>query len=279
MTPEADFSNDAEFTKLLARRQDIDLPVVMLELARDAYPDLDFAPTLDWLQARAGELSSPVARAKNDRALLEALASCLAGKHDLRGTADCFKQTQCSYLNRVIETRRGIPLSLSVVYMAVAARLGIELCGVAAPMHFITRYEGIHGPLFVDAFGRGRILTQEDCVAWLQEKTGQPAEQIEHSLGSASVRNIVVRALNNLKGLHIGQETWTRALRVQQRLAALEPANYHQRRDLALLSLRAGDAGRAVDLIDACLKTCPADERPLLEQHRDEAKRELSRWN
>jgi len=67
---------DNEFLKLLTRRNDVDLTIVALELARDVYPDLDFHTTLDWIDARAEELSGVVARAKADVDALRELSTC-----------------------------------------------------------------------------------------------------------------------------------------------------------------------------------------------------------
>ena len=111
-----EFARDREFVKLLGRRDDeVDLTVAALELARDAEPDLDFAPTLDWCDARAGELAGPIARAGNDQKILEALTECLAVRHGLTGDPTAYDSPDGSYLPKVIETGKGIPISLSLV--------------------------------------------------------------------------------------------------------------------------------------------------------------------
>src|SRR5262245_9357432 len=115
-----DFAADAEFCKLLGRRDDIDLTIAALELARDGCPGLEFGPVVEWISARAAELSGPIARARSDEALLAELGGCLAGRHGITGTPQAFEQADGSFLNRVIERKTGLPISLSVLYMAVA---------------------------------------------------------------------------------------------------------------------------------------------------------------
>ena len=134
-------------------RPDVDLAVISLELARDAYPEMDFRPTLEWLEARAKELSGSVARARTESETLRLLGENLAEERGIFGDNDCFEKPDSSYLNRVIETGRGLPITLSILYMAVAQRVGIDLRGVSAPMHFLTRYEAVDGTLFVDPLG------------------------------------------------------------------------------------------------------------------------------
>lgn len=273
------YESDSEFQKLLARRSDVDLTAAALEFARDAYPDLDFEPTLQWIAARAAELSGPVARAKTEREALEYLGQCLAAEHGLHGDANHFDDPDCSFLNRVIETGRGIPISLSVLYMAVADRVGIELKGVAAPAHFLTRCDTPAGVLFLDPFHSGRLLTRDEALKWLKSLSDLSRREIAGTLGEASPRSVIIRMLNNLKVLYARTEDWAAAWRVQHRLTALHPGSYPERRDLGILSVRAGRSGTGLDLLKACLIDCPADDRIDLERFLKEAQSDLARWN
>jgi len=102
---------------------------------------------------------------------------------------------------------------------------------------------------------------------------------VRSSLKPAGSRTIVIRMLNNLKALYVRQENWPAAWMVQHRLTALAPCSYQERRDLALISLRANRPGHAIDLLHSCLRTCPTDEKPALERHLQEASSQLCRWN
>ena len=279
MTVDLEFSRDTEFCKLLLRDSDVDLTLVALELARDAQPKLDFAHTLEWIAKRAGEVGSHLTRAKNDRAMLSELSRCLSGTHGLHGDKEAFYRAECSYINRVIETGVGIPISLSLVYVAVAQRAGLELEGVAAPMHFLTRLDTIEGPLFVDAFHAGQVLDLDDCRTWLESLSGLTNDEIESSLEPATPREVVVRMLNNLKAVHVKQEQWQEAWDVQRRLTALHPAASEHRRDLAIIALKSNRPGQAIDLLEACLKTCSNRDRGMLQSHLRVAERLLATFN
>ena len=82
---DSDYRCDAEFSKLLTRRSNIDLTVAALELARDAYPDLNFCETLSWIDAVGAEVAGPIAAAKTERDALHVLAEGLAGNHGITG--------------------------------------------------------------------------------------------------------------------------------------------------------------------------------------------------
>ena len=279
MTPQFDFSADTEFTKLLERSSHVDLPRVALELARDAYPNLDFSQTFEWLEARAEELAQPVARAPSESAILRALAECLATTHGLRGEHIAYSQANSSYLQCVIRTRIGIPISLSIIYMAVAQRLHIKLQGVSAPLHFITRCDTLEGPLYLDAFSGGRILNQNECLNWIGSMSGISRAQLCANLKPVENRSIIIRMLNNLKALYTRQEDWRAAWRVQRRLTALQPDLYQERRDLGLIALKSCHPGEAIEWLESCLTSCAADERAVLQQNVDEARQQLAGWN
>lgn len=279
MPVDIDFSHDPEFCKLLARRQDVDLVRAALELARDAQPKLDFDHTIEWIHKRADELRSHIVRVRSDREMLRELVRCLAGTHGLHGDKQAFQRAECSYINRVIETGVGIPISLSVVYVAVAQSAGLELTGVAAPMHFLTRFDTVQGPLFVDAFHAGQVLSYDDCIEWIESLSGLTSDEVEKSLEPAQPREVVIRMLNNLKALHVTQEDWEHAWHVQRRLLALHSKAFDHRRDLALIAIKSNRPGIAIDLLETCLKDCSANDRPLIQSHLHVAEHQLSKWN
>lgn len=275
-----DFSQDTEFRKLLARKDgEVDLTGAALELARDAYPKLSFQPVLDWIDARGAELRGPLARAGSDEKLLGELSSCLADRYGITGSAEIYAEADGSFLNRVIERKTGLPISLSVLYMAVAEKAGTALRGVAAPGHFLTCYETFDKPLFVDAFGGGKILTYEECLARLIETQRVDREVARRALEPVGPRPIVIRMLNNLKTLYAKQENWAACWKVQHRLLALQPGLYGERRDWAVISIKSGRSKPGLEMLEDCLRTCPADEREFLESQRKEALGKLAQWN
>jgi regulator of sirC expression with transglutaminase-like and TPR domain len=278
-TSEPDYSCDTEFSKLLARRSDVDLTVLGLEIARDAYPDLQFGDTLRWVHQRATALREPFAAATREREALALLADELGHRQGLTGSDAAYDHPDGSYLNRVVATGVGIPISLSLVYMAVATRAGLPLEGVSTPQHFLTRCEAAEGPLFLDAYTPGHVMTEDECLDWLVDLTSMTEDQIRPSLEPAGPRAVVVRVLNNLKVVHAKREDWEPAWRVQHRLSALQPGSYHERRDLGILALHADKPAHAIDLLRACLRTCPDNEREVLQNHLELARSKQARWN
>ena len=279
MNFESPFAQDTEFHKLLLRESRVDLTTAALELARDFYPGLDFGTVKSWITDRAAELTGPMALARNDHELLATLATCLAGTHGITGSAEIYEQADGSFLNRVIEQKAGIPISLSVLYMGVAKEAGLPLRGVSAPGHFLTRYDGAAGPLFLDAFNGGHIMSLSEALSRVETATGLTSDVALSTLDKAGPRAIILRMLNNLKGLFSRQENWLGACLVQNRLTALQPTSYKERRDQAIFTLQARQPGRAIDLLETCLHNCPTEEQPLLQQKLAEARRQCALSN
>lgn len=273
------FSDDAQFLRLVRREADVDLVVAALEIARDEQPELDFSPTLEVLRSSVATLTRSVALAGDEMGELNLLIEHLTNELNLRGDHLCYEESQASYLNCVLESGRGLPITLSVIYMAVASELGIPLEGIAAPSHFLTRLNSDAGVIYIDPFRRGLVMDEVDCVEWLHEVTELPTADIYPTLKPVSDRGIIIRMLNNLKTLFGAREQWTSAWRVQRRLALLKPGSWRERRDLAILTLRAGRPGEASRLLEQCVNVCTVQERPVLQHHLREAKKLIPQFN
>jgi regulator of sirC expression with transglutaminase-like and TPR domain len=274
-----EYTHDTEFRKLIARRKDVNLLRAALEITRDLDSSVDFEAVELWVEHQAGELTPELARAADERAALIALAEHFVQRCGITGRRDSYETDTGSFLHVVIERKTGIPIALSVLYMAVAEAAGLRLRGVAAPGHFITRYDSADGPLFIDPFRDGQISTLEETLDRVQTENQLNIEAGLAALKAVGPRPIIIRMLNNLKSLYAKQQEWRRCLLVQQRLLSLQPSSYGEQRDLGLISLKAGRAGQALDLLEACIKACPKDETPVLQQQLAEARREIARWN
>jgi regulator of sirC expression with transglutaminase-like and TPR domain len=273
------FEHDEQFMRLVRRETDVDMVTAALEIARDGQSGLEFEPTRAKLKRSIARLTHPVTQAGSALEELKLLVRCMTEELNLHGDDDCRLEPETSYINKVLETGRGIPISLSLVYLNVANKLGIQLEPISAPQHFVTRLSTDSGYLYVDAFDNGRIMDEAECVSWLHDMTELPASEVRRLLKPCDERTMMIRMLNNLKALFGNQEKWVSAWRVQCRLSMLIPGSYRERRDHAILTLRAGRHGEAMDLIERCLTVCPADERPVLAQHLTLAKRGLPACN
>lgn len=203
------------------REPGTDLEEGSLLVARSEYPDLDPAACAGLLDGYASSLEGSLGGSRQEG--VEALVELLAGELGFSGNAEEYYDADNSYLNRVLESRQGIPLSLSVVYLLVARRCGIALSGVAMPRHFLLKFEtsgpGGGGGLFLDPFNGGRLLDVKECVELL-ESSGEKFR--EEYLEAADDRAILTRMLGNLLNVYHSSSDSRRMNRVAAMLKLLQ---------------------------------------------------------
>lgn len=260
-------ATDIEFGKLLADRSGINLVRLMLEFSTDAYADVDWMTCLaeiDRLGQAAAERVSQLDPDATLRARLQEVSRLLYDDEGFRGNKDDYYDPSNSYLNEVLSRRAGIPITLGIVYMAVAQLAGLNVYGVSTPGHFVLACEQDGQTLYIDPFGRGDVLTKGACRRRIERINGQPDSITDEHFQPASVRDIAVRVLRNLKAAYAMQNRWTEALPVQKRLTLLLPDLPDERRDLGLIYLRTGHAQRAIQMLRDYVRECTEDDARLI---------------
>jgi regulator of sirC expression with transglutaminase-like and TPR domain len=168
------------------------------------------------------------------------------------GNVNDYYAPENSYLHRVLQTRRGIPITLALIYIEIAQQIGLEARGVSFPGHFLIKLKMPQGEVVIDPF-TGRSLSRDDLderIAPYRRRHGLIGDA-EVPLGlflqTATPRAVVARMLRNLKEIHRGAEDWGRLLPVMDRLVILLPDDWEERRDRGLVRAELGDGDGAVD--------------------------------
>jgi regulator of sirC expression with transglutaminase-like and TPR domain len=179
------------------------------------------------------------------RVRLEGLCGFLRDGCGFGGDAEHYYEPDNSLIDRVLTTRRGIPISLAVVYVEVAARVGLDCEGVNFPGHFLVRAFGDEETLLVDPFA-GTVLDDAACLHLLRSTRGPDAELREEHFAAASPLVVLVRMLNNLKQLAVAQERWFDALRFSELILLAEPGLVFEHGERAALFERIGQPDLAL---------------------------------
>jgi regulator of sirC expression with transglutaminase-like and TPR domain len=256
----------------------LDVAEVALALARDEYPTLDADGYLSELAAMAGELRprlrGPLA------ARVAALTRYLFDDLGFGGDRRDYYDPRNSYLNEVLDRRAGLPITLSLVAMAVGRRAGLTVGGVGLPGHFVARADDGGATVFFDPYHGGRVLGADACARLVRETTGQPFAPTAEALAPVPPGPMVARMLMNLKGTYLRRGDFGRGARVIARLLQLAPGNPVQRRDLGAALAQGGQPGKAIAHLQAYLDAVPAapdadDVTALLRR----ARAAVARWN
>jgi regulator of sirC expression with transglutaminase-like and TPR domain len=276
------FSIDAEFHKLVASGVDVDLVPWLLELSAERYPGLDrleFMLELDRLGVACAAQPAFLDHSSGESEKLSAINYVLFEVEGFHGNRDEYYDPRNSYLSDVLTRRTGLPISLAIVYMAVAARAGMRLYGVNTPGHFVVGCPTAAGPIFVDPFARGDILSLQACRRRIERILGQPGAICDAHFRPAPPRDVAVRVLRNLKTALAMKEDWPALLAVQRRLAGLEPGSIEERRDLGLLLLRNGQPYCALPLLEQSLSGADCEQTTVINSAIRAARKLLAEMN
>ncbi len=231
---------------------DANIPLLRaaLLIARDEYPDLD----LDAYESRIGELLQQLQPLRDAEPLecVRAINKLLFDDQGFSGNLADYYDPRNSYINDVFDRRLGIPISLAVVYIELAQRLGLPAEGVSFPGHFLVRLDVADGIVVLDPFNKGRSLGADELRLRARSHLGDTPlddDQLFDILQPAGTRDILSRMLRNLKAVYADREDWDKALRCSDRLVSLNPDLPEERRDRGLLYLQIGyGSGALVDL-------------------------------
>ena len=232
------------FSELLGREDaGIDLARACLQIAEDAYPGLDVDGYVGEIERFAKRLRARIAIGAEPEDRVIALNEFLFADLGFSGNADDYYDPRNSYLNEVIDRRKGIPITLSVLYMEIGRRIELPLEGVSFPGHFLVRLPMRGGTLVLDPFSGGAPQSAAELRERLQrvipralgvgEPGGVPVADLplDQFLEPASNRQILARLLRNLKGVYRERDKPERLLEVLNRMIIVAPEAAGERRD------------------------------------------------
>jgi regulator of sirC expression with transglutaminase-like and TPR domain len=240
------FPDSTEFGRLIRGQATVDLVGVALEIAGDAYPDLDADAYRARIDALAARIRDRCGDATRPERLIGQINWVLFIEEEFRGNVDDYQDPRNSYLNEVLDRKLGIPISLSILYATLAARVGLALSGVNLPLHFLLRVEDAEPARFVDPFHAGEILDHEGCERRISQIAGRSVTLGPEHLAPCSDATIVARMLRNLKAIYLQRSEPLAALPVVRRLAALHRDDLAEQRDWGTACLQADRPGEAL---------------------------------
>jgi regulator of sirC expression with transglutaminase-like and TPR domain len=252
---------------MLAAHEPIPLARGALLIAKDEYPELDLEKYLDQLAALAREAEPVLRAAKGTVEKIQSLSEFLFTRKGFEGNRDQYGDPRNSFLNEVLERRLGIPISLSVLYIEVGRRLGLNLHGVSFPTHFLVKAVDNYRELIIDPFNHGAILDRDEIRARLQQIYQQPVDVRPEMLKPVSTRHILVRMLRNLKNIYAHGADWQRVLAVLDRILTLDPRSLEELLERAVLYERMECFAAALDDFQSFLTQAP--EHPAAETVRE----------
>lgn len=255
-------------------KEDADFPLLeaTASVAMDEYPELDVQQVLAEVDRLLGRLRRRLPADAGPMQRLRLLNHVFFQELGFGGNVNHYYDPDNSYLNRVLERRRGIPIALAILWLEMAHGIGLNAHGVNFPGHYMIKVGLPQGQVVLDPF-TGQSLVREDLSERLvpyKKRNGLVDEfdiPVELYLQAAEPRQTLARVLRNLKEIHRSQQDWARLLAVQERLVVLLPEDWSERRDRGLAWAELGQPDRAVaDLEDYLSRADDAPDADVLEQ-------------
>jgi len=223
------------FEQLFERPEtEIPLDLAALIVAQEEYPDLDCGSYLRRFDALADLVRSQRPPQAGVSESVDAINHVLFDLEGFHGNQTEYYDPRNSFLNAVFDRKLGIPITLSIVYLALCKRLGIDAWGIGLPGHFIVAI-GESDRLIVDPFDRGARLTIADCASRVRQIYGDKVTLQADMLAPLTKRMIITRLLTNLKAIYVNQADPVRALAATERLLVLNPFSQRELRDRGVL--------------------------------------------
>jgi regulator of sirC expression with transglutaminase-like and TPR domain len=231
-----------------------------LTIGMEEYPELEVESYLRRLDTLAARTEVLLGDERSPTEVLDSLNEVLFAREGLRGNDENYYDPRNSYLNEVLDRKQGIPITLSVIYMEVARRIGFHMEGVGFPGHFFVKFVGAEREIMIDPFNQGRTLTMKHCQELLDRVYGGSVNVQPAFLQSMEKKAIVSRMLFNLKGIYYQREEYPKALAVVERILVLNPGIPSEIRDRGLLYMQTSLFAKALADLEYYLSHSTAPE-------------------
>jgi regulator of sirC expression with transglutaminase-like and TPR domain len=256
----------AYFASLVAEDTSLPLLEAAVAVAQDEIPKLDVQGVLAHIDTLSARLRARMQASMHSDApamqRVRLLNDYFFKELGFAGNVNHYYDRRNSLLPHVLQTRRGIPLTLALLYIEMAQAVGLQAQGISFPGHFLVKLHLPAGEVVIDPFN-GRSLGSEDLEEWLQPVrnqrglVGDDDAPLGLFLQPAPPRDILARLLRNLKEIHHTNNDWPRLLAVLRRLCILLPEAWEHQRDLALVLNQSGEREPAVRALALYLRQRP----------------------
>lgn len=239
-----------------------------LHLARIlAYPSLDISGRLSSIDTMGQEVALMLKKSGNmpprPTQIIEKINDLLFNVQKFKANTDDYYNPLNSYLNIVIERKRGIPITLCILYMRVARSVSFKMYPVNFPGHVLIKHilEDNSGEIIVDPFNGGRIMDDYSLKALIEQAYPQQNIPLTHALvEKATAAQVLIRMLNNLKGSYYEAQDIDRYNIANEMVLAIDPYNPDAIRDKGIVLLKKGDPSEALKVLNSYLEINPEAE-------------------
>ena len=246
----------------IAERPDplLDIVEASLVIALEENPAVDIAQHLEnvaaWSECVRGRLEG----SREIERIVETINAVLFDEEGFHGEEEDYFDPRSALLSEALERHAGLPITLSVLYIELSRRIGVEASGISLPGRFLVKFSGPFGTIVVDPFDGGRVLTIVELQKILDATYGGGVRLREHHLRSFGPKEILARELAQLKAAYLAQHDLPRAAASIDRLLILDDRDAYEVKDRAALAMQMHAYRQAIELFERYLALMPSAE-------------------
>jgi regulator of sirC expression with transglutaminase-like and TPR domain len=244
----------------IARRPEelLDLVEGSLVIALEEDPALDVERHLDDVQSWSEAVRARLEGSRDVERIVETINRLLFDEEGFHGEDDDYYDPRSALLSEALERHAGLPIALSILYIELSRRIGVEATGVALPGRFLVKFSGPFGVIVVDPFDGGRVMTTIELQKILDGMYAGGVQLREHHLRSCTPKQVLARELAQLKAAYLAQHDLARAAASIDRLLILDARDAWEVRDRAGLAMQMHAYRQAIDLFERYLTLLPS---------------------
>ena len=250
-------------TAIAPQNRDINLARAALYVAAEQEPDLDVVAYLGHIALLSNAARKMLPGRHSVYDAIHTINELMYKVEGFKGNRENYYDPKNCLLNYVIDDKRGIPITLSIIYSEIARRLGHNLRGVGMPGHYLLAAGRGASEVFIDPFNNGGLLSRKECLGLAlrgnRVPKGRLAALASRLLPTSDKRSTMKRLLVNLKLMHIKRKESDSALKCAERIQLLDPRDWRNLSELARLQAEVGQYSRAVESFNTFLKRAPAN--------------------
>ena len=235
----------------------LDLVEGSLVIALEDNPRLDIDRYLQRVEAWSEAVRQRLEGSRDIERIVESINHLLFDEEGFHGENDDYYDPRSALVHEAIDRHAGLPITLSILYIEMSRRVGIEATGVSLPGRFLVKFSGDFGHIVVDPFDGGRVLSTMELQSILDGMYGGGVRLREHHLRSFSRREILARELAQLKAAYLAHHDLGRAAASVDRLLILDERDAFETRDRATLAMQMHAYAQAIECFERYLELMP----------------------
>jgi regulator of sirC expression with transglutaminase-like and TPR domain len=238
----------------------VDLVEASLVIALEDQPGL----AIDDYLARVNEWSSAVQQrlegSRDVERIVESINRLLFEEEGFHGEDEDYYDPRSALVNEMLDRHAGLPITLSILYIEMSRRIGMDVTGVSLPGRFLVKFSGAFGQIVVDPFDGGRVLSNVEIQKLLDSVYGGGVKLREHHLRSFTAKEILARELAHLKAAYLARHDLPHAAASSDRLLILDDNDPYEIRDRAAIAAQMHAYEVAIDCFERYLALMPHAE-------------------